>query len=365
MPGSQAPKVRPLTSKPPLTSGRATRSTLHAKTPVAEPLSAPQSPMDSTLPAKTPLNPHATKDFLFKAGFLESNLEISTAALCSSLLTNITAHSEVTQSVCTLIRCVNLLLPEAFALVIDTNTQLSAISVKINTLLSSLQPAPTTPPLPALAELGEKLDKVMSDIQKVAEVWQMVPPMLLCPDPLTPQHPPHCLGSCCYILVKPESDGLKTAFDGLNAHTLTKKAKLAWDAAWTSIKDTDIAKTMKLTNKPRVTFKAMLQLARGGIRYELGNQTQAVLLSDACIATDFEKGFRGASCKGQGATILLQCTPTYYNPEDPVAIPRFKEENGLHRGQCPVYDLVQATAQMQAQTDYGGPEARDEVAQPG
>ncbi|KAJ1300442.1 hypothetical protein OPQ81_005260 [Rhizoctonia solani] len=255
MPGSQAPKVRPLTSKPPLTSGRATRSTSHAKTPAAEPLSAPQSPMDSTLPAKTPLNPHTAKDFLFKVGFLESNSEISTAALCSSLLTDITAHSEVTQSVCTLIHCCHL-----------SQNQYPSLELATSTCHS---------PLPALTELGEKLDKVTSDIQKVAEVWQMVPPHSCAwtPSPpstpltaLAPVGPTHvelsrnrCIQSQgCYILVKPESDGLKTTFDGLNVHTLTKKAELAWDAAWTLIKDTDIAKTMKLTNKPRVTFKAAL-----------------------------------------------------------------------------------------------------------
>ncbi|KAJ1299393.1 hypothetical protein OPQ81_011130 [Rhizoctonia solani] len=103
MPGSQAPKTRPPTSKPPSTSGRTTRSTLRAETPAAEPLSTPQSPVDSALPAKAPLNPRTAKDFLVKAGFLESISETSTAALCSNLLTNIAAHPDATQTVCTLI----------------------------------------------------------------------------------------------------------------------------------------------------------------------------------------------------------------------------------------------------------------------
>ncbi|KAJ1309344.1 hypothetical protein OPQ81_006123 [Rhizoctonia solani] len=315
MPGSQAPKTRPPTSKPPSTSGRTTRSTSRAETPAAEPLSTPQSPVDSALPAK----PASWNQFS----------ETSTATLCSNLLTDIAAHPDATQTVCTLIRCINLLLPEAFALVSDTNSQLNAISAKINSLLTNLQTEPAAPTPPAFAELGEKLDKVTSDIQKAAEAWQTVPPCSRAQTP-PPSSAPlttlalvgptraeisrnRCIQSQgCYILVEPESDGLKTTFDSLNAHMLTKKAELAWDAAWIAIKDSDAARTLKLTKKPKVTFKAALHLARG--------------------ALDMNWGFGGALCKGQGATILLQCTPTYYDPEDLVAIPRFEEENGLHRG---------------------------------
>ncbi|KDN41509.1 hypothetical protein RSAG8_07459, partial [Rhizoctonia solani AG-8 WAC10335] len=111
-----------------------------------------------------------------------------------------------------------------------------------------------------------------------------------------------------------------------------KKAEFAWNSAWDKVKDTDTARNLKLTEKPRVAFKAVIRLARGGVRYELGDRTQAALLSDVRISAEFEKGFGGASCRGQGATILLQCTPVSYEPEDPAAIPRFEEENLLQRG---------------------------------
>ncbi|CEL58619.1 hypothetical protein RSOLAG1IB_12163 [Rhizoctonia solani AG-1 IB] len=136
----------------------------------------------------------------------------------------------------------------------------------------------------------------------------------------------------CYILIEPNSETLGKSFDPLNARALIKKAELAWDVAWTAVEGTDVAKALKLATKPRVAFKTVIRLARGGIRYELGDRTQAALLSNVRISAEFEKGFGGASCKGQGATILLQCAPTYYNPEDPAAIHRFEDENTLDRG---------------------------------
>jgi hypothetical protein len=64
----------------------------------------------------------------------------------------------------------------------------------------------------------------------------------------------------------------------------------------------------------------------------MGDRTQAALLSDARIAAEFEKGFGEASCKGQGAMILLQCAPVTYDPKDPAAINKFNSENMLNAG---------------------------------
>ncbi|KAJ1299358.1 hypothetical protein OPQ81_011878 [Rhizoctonia solani] len=347
MPKSQAAKASNAASKPPSTSSVTTRSTSRAEAATTEPLASPRTPGDPSPSAKVPLNPSAAKDFLCRAGLLESSAETCTAILCSNLLTVISAREDIPQNVGALIRCVTLILPEAFSLVCETNSQLSAISDKLDTLLSNPEPAIPSPPV--LAELGEKLDKVTLDIQKAAETWQTVPhrsqtrPPPPAGTPLAANAPVgpsraeiaknrRIQSQGCFILVEPNSDAIKSSFDSLSPRTLTTKAEFAWNAAWDAIKNTDAAKALKLADKPRITFKAALRLPRGGIRYELGDRTQAALLSDARIAAEFEKGFGGASCKGQGATILLQCAPIYYNPEDPAAIQRFEDENELSRG---------------------------------
>ncbi|CCO33014.1 hypothetical protein RSOLAG1IB_09317 [Rhizoctonia solani AG-1 IB] len=345
MPNSQATKRA---AKPTSTSTVVTRSTSLSGTGAAEPLPTPQSPKDSPLPVKAPRSASTAKDFLCRAGFIDSKSEISTAALCSNLLAGIADRPDVSQTTCALIRCVNLILPEAFSLVSSANSQLCAITDKLDTLLSNAEKEPASPPTPpVLAELGEKLDKVTQNIQKATESWQSVPQRSRAsPPPNAPPVTPAPAGPTRaeiaknkriqsqgrHILVEPNSDTIKKSLDALNARMLVTKAELAWDAAWSAIKDTSVPKALHLTGKPRVVFKAALRLARGGIRYELEDRTQAALLSDARISTEFEKGFGGASCKGQGATILLQCAPIHYNPDDPAATHRFEEENELNRG---------------------------------
>ncbi|KAJ1301811.1 hypothetical protein OPQ81_009039 [Rhizoctonia solani] len=275
MPGSQPPRTRSLTSKPPLASSTAARSTSLSGTPAPEPLDTPQSPIDSTLPAKTPLNACAAKDFLCKASFLESKTETCMAMLCSNLLVAITTCQDISQTVCTLIHCVTLIMPEAFALVCQTNSQLTTILDKIDTLLSNSDKEPTASSPPVLAELGEKLDRVTQDIQKAAETWQTVPPAPgLRPPP--PTSTPHALTTplglthveiaknrCiqsqgCFILIEPNLESMKSSFDSLSTHTLTTKAELAWEAAWPTIEGTGIAKALNLSGKPQITFKAAL-----------------------------------------------------------------------------------------------------------
>ncbi|KAJ1299695.1 hypothetical protein OPQ81_005385 [Rhizoctonia solani] len=324
MPSSQASKRA---SKPSLTSTRATCSTSQPNIANKEPLVALQSPKDSTLPVKLPLSASTTKDFLCQASLLDSKSETSTMALCSNLLASIANWQDVLQQACTLICCMNLILPEAFTIISSTNTQLCAISDKIDALLSNADKEPTTPSPPVFAEIGDRLKKVMQDIQKAMEVWKMTG--------LT--HAEIVKNRCiqsqgCYILIEPTSNAIKESLASLNMCTLTTKAELAWNMSWDAIKDSKVATSLKLSKKPRVTFKSLLWLARGGIRYELGDHTQAALLSNTWIAAEFKKGFGGGSCKGQGATILLQCALTYYNPEDAGAIQRFEEENELNKG---------------------------------
>ncbi|EUC54481.1 hypothetical protein RSOL_051960, partial [Rhizoctonia solani AG-3 Rhs1AP] len=187
---------------------------------------------------------------------------------------------------------------EAFTLVYDADKRLSAISDKIDVLLSNTNKEPAAPPQPILAELGDKLDKVSQEVQKVAETWKTVPAHSHTRSPPPPSAPanatalagPTCLditrnrhiqSQGCFILVEPTSDAIKKTFDGLNVRMLAQKAELAWDSAWNVVKATNIAKDLKLTDKPQVVFKAALRLARGGIRYKLGDHTQATLLSNA------------------------------------------------------------------------------------
>ncbi|CUA67582.1 putative RNA-directed DNA polymerase from transposon BS [Rhizoctonia solani] len=295
-----------------------------------------------------PLTATAAKAFLFGQHYIESKTVTVTASLCSNLLAAIAAHPEATEFISALVCSVQLILPSAFELVCETNTQLIAIAEKVDTLLASTDKEPPAPSPPALVELGEKLDRVTQDIQKATETWQTVPPRARArtPPPSGPQPAPtssapvgptraelsrnrRLLSQGCFILVEPSP---ARSLDKLSPRALVQKAEFAWNAAWDMIKDTDAARKLNLTEKPRMAFKAAIRLAKGGVRYELGDRTQAALLSDARIAAEFEKGFGGASCRGQGATILLQCAPVDYDPEDPAAIVRFEEENLLQRG---------------------------------
>ncbi|KDN39715.1 hypothetical protein RSAG8_08633, partial [Rhizoctonia solani AG-8 WAC10335] len=347
---SQASKAKLQGNKPPPSSSSTNRSISSSGTVVPGPLVSLQSPVDSTPPVKTPLNAHAAKAFLCSAGYLDSKAEICTPGLCSNLLLTIAARSDASQNLSTLIKCVSLILPEALALTNSTNAQLTSISNKIDTLLA-IDKEPIISPPPAFAELGAKLDKVTQEVQKVTETWQTVPSRSRArspPPPNTPLNPVHATqmgpthaeitrnrriqSQGCYIMVEPTSTAIKESLDGLNARTLVKKAEIAWDAAWESVKGTDAAKELELTAKPCITFKVALRLARGGIRYELGDHNQAALLSDAHVASAFEKGFGGGSCRGQGATILLQCAPIQFNPEDTTTISHFEGENRLNKG---------------------------------
>ncbi|KAF8593620.1 hypothetical protein BDV93DRAFT_422241, partial [Ceratobasidium sp. AG-I] len=78
--------------------------------------------------------------------------------------------------------------------------------------------------------------------------------------------------------------------------------------------------------------KTATRLARGGIRYEMGDRVQAAYLSDARVALEFEKGFGDVSCKGQGAQVLLQCAPVTFEPENPLALRHLEMENQLCAG---------------------------------
>ncbi|CEL63541.1 hypothetical protein RSOLAG1IB_10842 [Rhizoctonia solani AG-1 IB] len=320
-----------------------TRSTSLSGTGAVEPL----SPLRPPLPVKVPCSAATAKDFLCWAGFLDSKVDICTAALCSTLLAGIVDQPDVSQTVCALIHCINLILPEAFSLVSSTNSQLSAIADKLDTLLANADREPAAPHTPpVLAELGKKLDIVTQNIQKATESWRTVPAFSCCPAPSAPPAMAALVGptradiaknKCIqsqgwHILVKPNTDAIKKSLDTLNVCMLVTKEELAWDMAWAAIKDTNVPEALRLTTKPRVVFKAALRLARGGIRYELEDHTQAALLSNACISTKFEKGFGGVSCKGQGANILLQCAPTHFDPDNPAATHRFRDENKLNQG---------------------------------
>ncbi|KEP46301.1 hypothetical protein V565_206670, partial [Rhizoctonia solani 123E] len=338
-----ATRAKATASRTASSSKEPTLPTSRAGSVAAEPLPTPE---DSALFVK-PLTATAAKAFLFGQNYLESKTETVTASLCSNLLAAIADHPDATEAICALISSVRLILPIAFELVCETNARLTSIADKVDSLLASPDKEPHAPSPPVLVELGEKLDKVTKDIQKATETWQTVPPRTRdrtpppCPQPApTPPAPVgptraelsrnrRLLSQGCFILVEPTPSG---SLDNLTARALVQKAEFAWNAAWEKIKDTDTSRSLKLTEKPRVAFKAANRLARGGVRYELGDRTQAALLSDARISVEFEKGFGGASCRGQGATILLQCAPVEYNPEDPAAIPRFEEENMLQRG---------------------------------
>ncbi|EUC67706.1 hypothetical protein RSOL_556440, partial [Rhizoctonia solani AG-3 Rhs1AP] len=193
----------------------------------------------------------------------------------------VTSHSasrhDTPQTICGLLRCVVLILPEAFALASSANPQLVSISDKLDTLLSNLDREPSISPPPALAELGNKLDKVTQDIQNATEIWQTVPARSCARSPPPPSAPANTVAPLgptqtdlsrnrriqsqgCFILVEPTSDALRKNFDSLNARVLAQKAELAWDLAWNAIKGMEVALKRKLTNKPKIVFKAAHRL---------------------------------------------------------------------------------------------------------
>ncbi|EUC55337.1 hypothetical protein RSOL_110130 [Rhizoctonia solani AG-3 Rhs1AP] len=343
-----ASKTKGAASKPQLASSTTSRSTSRSGAGADGPYISPQSPGDSISPLSAPKSIRDAKT-LCRMGYVSSETEASTAAICNGLLTSLAVHPEVTPAVCALITSVGLMLPEAFGVLYASTKELSIISEKIDKLLLHADELPRTPPQ-GLANREEKLDLVLQGIQKATETWQTVPtrsqartppPANSKPGlPTIPAGPTRAEAAKdrrlksqgCFILVEPTSPAIKESLDKLDARMLVKKAEFAWDTAWDVVKGTHIVKDLKLTEKPRVSFKTALRLARGGIRYELGNRTQAALLSDARLASEFEKGFGGATCRGQGATILLQCAPVDFNPEDLAAIPCFESENALSNG---------------------------------
>lgn len=338
----------------------------------------------------SPTTKTAAKRFLQGQELIEkSNSPISASTICV-LLTHVYERPEITPDTALIIKSIILVLPEAMENAGSCAAGLASLAEKVGILVDRSDPPEDpdcTPETSAkLAELEEKIDQLAESISKsqvsagAAESaaietrntlqslqqdgWETVPIRSGARQPPPHRHtgsptdgpqpqpqptpttsranPPttkrdlatikRLQSEGCYILVEPNPGPLRSSLDGLNARELVQKADLAWDAAWKALSETTFVKEAGKGDRPRLTFKTAIRLARGGIRYQMDDRTQAAYLSDARVAHAFEKGFGDISCKGQGAPVLLQCAPVTWTPDDPTALRSFERENQLNPG---------------------------------
>lgn len=380
-----ASKAKAATGKT-ATAGLTTRSISKSGGPAAE---APASPVDRpAAPLKTtPTTKTAAKRFLASHKLIDSPSSSITAVSIVFLLSQICASPELSDTTACIAQSIILVLPEALSIASSFSEALAGVNKKLDDLVASTENAdPPTDSADKLAALEDKLDKLSEGItksqasagaaesaaietQKSMEVlhrevaWETVPVRSATrhrahtpgpppnPDDANPPKPvakpptarqeaataKRLKSQGCYYLVEPIS-GLRDSMINLDARALIQKAELAWEAAWTALSKTDFVKEPGKSDRPRLDFRIAVRLARGGIRYEMGDRTQAAYLSDARVAREFEKGFGDVSCKGQGALVLLQCAPLTWSPDDPAALRSLERENRLHTG-----DILSAT----------------------
>ncbi|KAG9088070.1 hypothetical protein FRC07_012669 [Ceratobasidium sp. 392] len=98
---------------------------------------------------------------------------------------------------------------------------------------------------------------------------------------------------------------------------LLQKASEAYDAAWKYLASTTFPAEQGLTAKPRVLFKSVERLPKGGYLYGLETYNQTTFLCEAQVAKAFEVGFGRATVMGQRANIFLKSAPTQdWDPEN-------------------------------------------------
>ncbi|QRW00982.1 hypothetical protein RhiJN_29000 [Ceratobasidium sp. AG-Ba] len=321
----------------------------------------------------SPTTASGARTFLLSQRLLDERDEIITSAFILNVLTHISKRPDVSPTTTAFIDSVALLLPGAIELGINQARKMQVLSEKLDKVLeqgTGHGEPPDQPNYdPRLAEMESKLGALTTLIEKsqasagaaesaaietqksLRELHQSAAagaggvnasgPVL--PDPssfaeVTVRGPPRqsvdrqasplsvkkavasekrAQSQGCHITVNPSSRDAADKLSACSARTLVEKADSAFEAAWKVL-----APTSEFVGKPRprMTFRTARVLAKGGVRYDMGDRAQAIFLSHASVASEFERTFGEVSCTGQGAVVLLQCAPTDWSPDDPSSL---------------------------------------------
>ncbi|KAF8600952.1 hypothetical protein BDV93DRAFT_558837, partial [Ceratobasidium sp. AG-I] len=343
--------------KPPATLGANTRSSSRIGQNPTSPVNRAAS-LEPPAPISVPRTIDAARKFLHGQGYISKVSEAVTIDVLCNQLAVIIGHAGLPPIVVAQLWSVKLLLPTAMKLASDHTKALAALTEQVVVLaeriptpgeptdyteqfssieekLASLQECMTV----SLSNTGAAENAALETQQQIRtmreEVWETVPTRNHAPGPtpdMTPGAPPpnaprrnpppsnqkapsakqqaatdkRLLSQGCTVLVEPTAGLL---FDGpkpLTARDLVQKANLAIVAAWSSLSKTDFSTVTGIDKQPRIVFRTAVRLPKGGIKYELENREQAGFLSMARVARAFEEGFGDVTCRGQGATVLLQ-----------------------------------------------------------
>ncbi|QRV81763.1 Reverse transcriptase from transposon X-element protein [Ceratobasidium sp. AG-Ba] len=147
--------------------------------------------------------------------------------------------------------------------------------------------------------------------------------------------PPDAIERCHHqastILLRPINP-LEAKFDKMDARALTSAANRALEKAWESIKNSDFAKDRDLKFLPKIVFKTAKRTASNSLLFELGDHTQAALISLSPFAIAFENAFAGVVCQGQLAEVFMDGAPTSFDPTIEDNVRAIEEENQLDTG---------------------------------
>ncbi|QRV96415.1 hypothetical protein RhiJN_24433 [Ceratobasidium sp. AG-Ba] len=124
----------------------------------------------------------------------------------------------------------------------------------------------------------------------------------------------------------------ESRFDKLDARALTTTAGRALEKAWESIKNSDVAKDRDLKIIPKIVFKTAKRTASNSLLFELGDHTQAALISLAPFAIAFENAFEGVVCQGQQAEVFVDGAPISFDPTIEDNIRELEGKNFLDTG---------------------------------
>lgn len=333
-----------------------------------------------------PRTPTTARKYLFGQGYINKLDDDITVDILLDQISLAVAHTDTPPAVVAQLRAVILLMPNVMRLANSSTKTLTVLTELVEELAERIPPpGESTVSTTALAALEAKVDTLQECVTRTIastdaagmaavevqnrlvsmheELWQTVPARAGARggQPAVAEEPPHAAEQTRLpggkpngsgpphgkqraavdkrlhtqgspILVEPKEGPLKDNLKGLSARELVQKADLAWAAAWKVLSATDFPHKAGLERQPIILFRTAIRLPRGGIRYEMGTRDQAALLSNAAAAREFEKGFVDVYCRGQGATVLLQCTPITFRPEDPQAIRSLELENALEPG---------------------------------
>lgn len=379
--------------KPTAAAGPNTRASSRIGLHPASPANRATS-QEPPAPTSVPRTIDASRKFLHGQGYLSKSSDPITVDVLNNQLAIVLGRTDLPPIVVAQLWSVKLLLPNAMKLASDHTKALIALNEQVEVLAERIAP----PGEPSdyseqfssieekLVSLHESVNVALSNAGAAEnaalevssqlrtmreEVWETPPPQPRArgpspspdfpplPDNLHPnaprrkpapsnQRPPsakdqaatekHLHSQGCSILVEPTTGLLFDAPKPLTAREWVTKADLAWATAYPALVRSGYAREIGIEVQPRIVFRTAVRLPRGGIRFEMGDRSQAALLSNARVAKAFEQGFGDVSCRGQGATVLLQCAPIDWCPEEPEAVRALERDNQLSVG-----DIMTAT----------------------